>query len=192
VEVTKPDPFSSQSLLNLLKAWHKLQQIGVHPLASLKVVEKRLHAVKREDSAAGRGLSLRDVIQQAVESLKPNVEPFDKADIHARPYVLLTEEYFNGLKPEYIQQAIFNVSARTYQRARQEALERLLGILRQMEDEVRNVGAVSNAPFLAPPKHVYPLIGRYNLVQEVVHHLLDERGTTCSALSGLPGGLDKS
>jgi hypothetical protein len=61
------DLFSPASILGALKNWHDLWALGQHPLADLVIAQARHRAATRHDTPSGRGLSLRDVLQDAVE-----------------------------------------------------------------------------------------------------------------------------
>jgi hypothetical protein len=65
------EPFSRKALRQALRAWDRSAELGILPLASTAAAEvQRLGGGYRE-TETGRGLALRDLLRQGLESLRP-------------------------------------------------------------------------------------------------------------------------
>jgi tetratricopeptide (TPR) repeat protein len=182
------DILSRKSIRAALNAWDTSQVLGEHPLATLRVVEARRRAMGRGDTPAGRGLSLRDVLRAAIEELAYDTGEPDYAEKGWRPFIILKEEFIDGRSADYLMDCL-HIAQRTYQLERSMAINRLGDTLRQWEDEARDLPEQGSeqGPFLAPPKPVYRLVGRFVFMQELKAGLFSGNGTACHTISGLPG-----
>lgn len=185
-----PNVFTRQSVRKALRCWDNLEELGAHPLARLKVVEKRHRARNRSDSLPERGLSLRDVLRAAIREQRPGPSDPDYHDRRWRSYVILKEEFTEGRDPEYLALQMEKISSRTYQRAKGLAIDELASTLQQWEDEQQHdipAPKTREVLFLAHPKPPYRLVGRYAMLQELKAELLNDTNASLCALSGLPG-----
>ncbi len=182
------DVLGRKSIWAALKAWDASQVLGEHPLARLRVVEGRRQAMGRGETPAGRGISLRDVLRAAIEELAYDTGEPDYVEKGWRPYIILKEEFIDGRSADYLMDCL-HIAQRTYQLERGRAIDRLGDTLRQWEDEARDrpEERSEQGPFLAPPKPVYRLVGRFVFMQELKARLFSGNGTACHTISGLPG-----
>lgn len=183
------DPFSRKSVRQALRTWDNLPNLGEHPLASLKIVERQHRTRRRPDTPADRGLSLRGVLRAAIDTLKPEGDTPDYEDRRWRSYSILQEEFIKGRKPSYLAVVMGEMAPRTYQHAQGDAIDELAGILRQWEDEIGSVLTDQNrqVPFLCPSRQAYRLVGRYTLLEELKGQLFMGGSLALCALNGLPG-----
>src|SRR3990172_3723011 len=159
------DPIHRRSVRQALRAWDNSVRLGSSPLARLEVVERRRQASGYRASPVGYGVALREVLQEALKQLMPDEATPHFLDRRWRPYLILTQQF-------------------------------LAGILRQWEQlggeagmPLREVGhavlVVVPPPFLAPPKPLYPLVGRHPAPFKA--WLLSAAPSPVLAICGLPG-----
>jgi tetratricopeptide (TPR) repeat protein len=198
--LSETTPITREALRRALRNWDSSRELGGHALAGLQTVETRRLAAGYSDTPAGRGLALREALQAAIEGLKPGADGFDLADRRWRPYFILSEQYLHGRSPEWVAGELC-VSRRTYYNEQEEALEALADLLRRAEEQARSrpvetgpaagsgmgSGAERLAPFLAPPRPAYALVGRGEVIQALKRQLLDADRQTPLAVHGLPG-----
>lgn len=147
----------------VLKNWRNSRQLGEHPLTGLTLVEQQRRSAGYDDSPAGRGRALKDVVGKAVATLKPagwadDEELADKPppeDDRGRYFVIITEQFFNEMGPGYVQ-AQLNIERGWYYQKRREALDLLTDILLEWEQEAN--AALSSLPpqAAAPPTVILP------------------------------------
>lgn len=188
------DSLNEQGLRHVLKAWASLKGLGSQPLANLEIVKARHQVAGYTHSPAGRGLALREVLQAAVETLKPGAGPPAPAEKEWRPYFILTEQFIQDRSPEWVAEQL-HISKGTYYGEQKRALTLLADKLQQWEEEQRRrfrspeppPTLNSPLPFLAPPRPPQPLIGRAALLAELKQQLLTGDKGASLALHGLPG-----
>ncbi len=195
------DPFNRKSVRSVLKSWDDSRKLGKHPLAQLDIVEARRRDAGYADTPTGRGVALRDVLREAIETLKPEAGKCDYAEKRWRPYIIIEEQYIEGRYPNYLAQQL-GVQRSTYNHEQARAVDLLADILRRQEESrsiSRSVIASvipriqlsrhngHHVPFLAPPHPPYNLVGRDDLVRELKQGLLGGSALALSALNGLPG-----
>jgi tetratricopeptide (TPR) repeat protein len=193
---TSKDPLNRKSIRRALRSWQNSQQLGEHPLARLDIVEARRKAAGYRSTQIGYGVALRDVLRNAIRSLKPEEEPPDPFEKRWRPYLLLNEAYISGRSPEYIS-AQMGIARSTYDHAQASALDALADLLREWDQhgspEDPNLTFLKperpkfrRAPFLIPPRPDHPIVGRSSL-QHRIKGLLLVDDQPLVAMSGLPG-----
>jgi tetratricopeptide (TPR) repeat protein len=194
---SETDPLSQKALRRAFKDWGSLKALGSHPLSSLEIVKARHQLAGYTQTPAGRGLALREVLQAALEALKPTDGLPEPQQKDWRPYIILDEQYCHGRSPEWVA-AQFHVSKGTYYTEQQRALESLADILRTWEEQQHRQQTVTPeqpgrlpagglVPFLAPPRPAHQLMGRADLLQELKGRLMSGSDTALTALNGLPG-----
>ena len=94
--------FDGKTIRSVLKLWPDSRQLGQHPLARLAHVEAWRRRQGYSDSDAGRGLALRERLQEAVNSLRPTGLPPDPGQKAWRAYLILTEQFVNGRSPQWV------------------------------------------------------------------------------------------
>ena len=130
-----PDPFSRKSVRQALKQWYNFPKLGQHPLARLQAVEHVRMRHQRAATPAGYGLSLREILQLALNRLKPeNAEP-DYQNRRWYPYIILKEEFIEGRSAHYLSVQLNDMAHRTYQLMQAQAIDKLSSMLYQLEDE---------------------------------------------------------
>ena len=189
---TLEDPFSRKALRQALRAWDRSGELGALPLASTAAAEAgRLGGGYRE-TETGRGLALRDLLRQGLESLRPGSGEPDPADPHWRGYLILTEQYLRGRKPDYVADWL-SVARSTLDHEQAAALDRLGAVLREWNEHGlprRPLGpqpgiTLRPAPLLVPPLPEQPLLGREALLAACRERLQAPGGQL--VLFGLPG-----
>jgi tetratricopeptide (TPR) repeat protein len=192
-----PDPLGRKALRAALRAWKNSPLLGELPLARLAAVERRRRDAGYSDSNVGYGLALRDVLREAIESLKPEGADPDPLERRWRAYTILSQQYLDGRSPDYVAVQM-GVARSTYDHEQAAALDTLADLLREQEARVaaepRTEAAVlgegdivQRAIFLAPPTPDHPIIGREALLDELKRTLQAEEGSPSVVLHGLPG-----
>jgi hypothetical protein len=180
------DPFGEDSIRDALKSLNDQQRLKRHPLARLNLVRVRC----RDDSDAGeRGAVLREVLREAIESLKPEGEEPDYVSDAWRSYLILNEQYVRGRSPDYLADTM-SLGRTTYYRKQLQALYLLGNVLRRMERRCAgDEGAARDRrpPFMAPPRPPYGLVGRDDVLRGLKQRLMAGESVALSALHGLPG-----
>src|SRR5688500_250201 len=88
--------FSKNSVRDAMKLWHNLEALAERPLAQLKIVRTKRLAAGYPDTSLGRGRFLREVLEEALKSLKPeDVEPnlIEGLGDEWQYYIFLRERY---------------------------------------------------------------------------------------------------
>lgn len=185
--------FSRKSLYAALKAWDELGKLGGHPFVRLQVVQNRHQLMGRGDMPGEWGLSLRDLLRAAIEGLRVDEGEADYENKRWRGYISLKEEFIDGRDPDYLAAQMGNIALRTYQHVRRRAMDKVVGILHEWEEEAIGRDAAAEGAigrggvFLAPPKAPYRLVGRYNLLETLKGRLFAKGYIALCALNGLPG-----
>ncbi len=183
------------AIRRVLKDWDSLKALGEHPLADLAIVKARHRAAGYTNTSAGRGLALREILQAALDALKPENGSPDLQQKSWRRYFIVAEQYLHGRSPEWVMEQL-HVSKGTYYSEQKRALEMLADILQEQEeayggaaasDQLGKIDAVTQVPFLAPPRPAHNLIGRDDLLLELKRRLLNGDNRALVALTGLPG-----
>ena len=207
----KPDTFGRKSIRQALKQWHQSPKLGEHPLAFLQIVTNRRLAMDQpyDDTPPGRGIIVRQLLQEAVKQIKPQGDKPDYVHKQWRHYTILTEQYINGRRALEIRDEL-GISESGYFTDQRAALTRLGEILQEWE-----ITAVSNQPPSPPPPpspsvaqaplptppspntpvirlpaQPTPFIGRQAERQQLAQ-LLNDKNTRLITLAG-PGGMGKT
>ncbi|MCE1253047.1 MAG: tetratricopeptide repeat protein [Anaerolineae bacterium] len=177
-----------------LRDWGSLKDLADSPLVYLKTVEARHQSAGYSDSPGGHGLALRDVLEKAIEDLRPNEANPDLLEKRWRPYIILNMQYLEGRSPEYIQEQL-HISHGTYFAEQNRAFSLLADKLQKSEELLIHpeipVGQsaihLKDSPFMAPPYPAFPFIGRSSYLADIKKSLLNPNGAAALALKGLPG-----
>jgi tetratricopeptide (TPR) repeat protein len=180
--------YTRNAIRAVLKMWNSSRKLGEHPLARLPFVAARMRQTHIDDTPTGRGVALREILHRLVQSLRPEGEP-NYGDKRWRPYLILTEQYVNGRKPEYLAE-LFGLVRGSFHQEQARALELLGDALKEQvvtgfdspTPPHRNFAPV----FLAPTRPPYSLVGRDVLLASIKQHLIDSTAQTLS-IYGLPG-----
>jgi tetratricopeptide (TPR) repeat protein len=171
--------FSRNDIRALLKLWHQPSKLGEHPLAAF---------ASNEGTAAARGVALRERLRMTLDALKPEGEP-DFGEKRWRPYLILSEQYVNARKPEYLAD-LFGLVRGSFHQEQARSLELLGEKLREWHAGLKTDAPDSAVdepapPFLAPRRSAVALTGRAALLATVKHALTSGSGPV--AVHGLPG-----
>jgi WD40 repeat protein len=135
-----PDLLSREAIRRALRTWHSVKTIGEYPLADLEFVEARRKAAGYGDTPSGRGLALREILNAAIDTLRPDDGEPNLQQKCWRPYIILKEQYVHGHKPEWVAAQLY-VSRRTYYDEQRRALERVADVLLQWDEQHRDQDA---------------------------------------------------
>jgi tetratricopeptide (TPR) repeat protein len=191
------DLFNRKSLRNVLKNWDLSKQLGEHPLARLQIVEQRRLEAGYSENPMGYGIALRDVLKEVINELRPDMEEPGYLEKRWRSFLILSEQYLHGRSPDFVCEQL-GIARSTYNHEQAQAFEKLIDILRQkeflqttfevtIEEEGREKARGKKAPFLAPPKPDYTLIGREDLLLDLKEQFIKADGLNLAAIYGLPG-----
>lgn len=191
------DLLSRKSLRSALKHWDRSQRLGEHPLARLQIVRNRRLIAGYRETTIGFGLALREVLQDAIDELKPAGGEPDYLKKRWRPFLILSEQFIQGRSPDYVCEQL-GIARSTYNHEQAQAFEMLTDILGQrehifatkgiaVEGVVAGTKKVVRTPFLAPPRPHYAIVGREELIQDLKDQLLNTNGLNMAAIYGLPG-----
>ena len=191
------DLFNRKSLRSGLKDWDHSKQLGEHPLARLQIVERQRQAAGYGETPMGFGIALREILQDAINDLKPGGGEPEYLEKRWRSFLILSEQFIHGRTPDYVCEQL-GIARSTYNHEQAQAFERLIDILRQKEflqttqgitakEEDRETAPRGRIPFLAPPRPHYTLVGREALLQELKEQFTGKDGLNAAAIYGLPG-----
>lgn len=181
-----------------LRDWSSLKCLGENPAAKTELVSQHQEKSGYSDTCAGRGLALREVLQEALAALQPEPAAPVLEDKRWRPYLILSEQFQKGRSPDWLCEQ-FHISRATYYLEQQRALEMLTGVLQSRQEKAAAEQAqrrptlwdfrpASHAQvFMAPPRAAQPLLGREELIDTLKRSLFDRRAARAAALHGLPG-----
>jgi tetratricopeptide (TPR) repeat protein len=180
--------FSRNGIRAILKLWHLSRKLGEHPLAQLPIVKSRIQQSHIDDSPTGRGVALREILHECIQSLRPGGEP-KYGEKRWRPYLILTEQYVNGRKPEYLAE-LFGLVRGSFHQEQARALELLGDALKEKAISESNrptsLQQIHAPVFLAPSRPTYSLVGRDVLLVSIKQQLITSTAHTFS-IYGLPG-----
>jgi hypothetical protein len=190
----QPDTLSESMIRSIFRDWDSLAALGNHPVASLRIVENCRHEAGYSSSPTGYGLALRKVIQDALETIKPDDSLPRLDDKNWRRFTILQEQYIHTRSPEWIALQL-NISKATYYTEQKRALQVLADTLRKWEEEQSNqttsipasTQKKPDSPFFVPAGSNPYLIGRNELLSDLVHRLRQDFIDPSFALVGLPG-----
>jgi tetratricopeptide (TPR) repeat protein len=183
-----------QSIRRALRNMNSLKDLADNPLTGLSLVESHRKTAGYTDSYTGRGLALRDILKDAIHSLRPENLPEDRLEKRWRPFLVLNSQFIEGRSPEFLQEQLC-ISRGTYFAEQNRALHLLADFLIQQEEQQIDASSTkisksngnASYPFLTPPRPTYPFIGRENLLASVKKVLLSPNPAVSIALNGLPG-----
>jgi tetratricopeptide (TPR) repeat protein len=144
-----PFKISSKIVRQLLKLWDSPHQLGQHPLA------ERLTAVSPHPTPPtdiGRGLALKTILNDAIDTLRPDdgdPQPHDRA---WRPFLIITRRYCLGRLPDWIMVEL-SISSRTFYRELNQGFTQIAAHLHHLQVEARQADPTPPSP---PPEPVLP------------------------------------
>ncbi len=177
-----------------LKSWNSVQLLGALPLAMSQLVNARHRSVGYSDTPAGWGLALREVLHEAIDTLKPEDDIPAPLAKKWRSYIILNEQFVHGHSPDFVAKKLY-VSRSSYFKEQKKAFHVLADLLAQWEEKTQVKRAAPRlrpavttfaAPFLAPPRPNHHLVGREGVFDVIKERFLTGQNILC-ALQGLPG-----
>ncbi|MEZ4708275.1 MAG: tetratricopeptide repeat protein [Caldilineaceae bacterium] len=176
------------TIRQVLRAWHSPQIIAQSDLALLNCVRLPEQQRQRTHSPAELAATIRNFLRRGIDSLQPRDSQLVYTDRRWWPYILLKERYIDGRDDDYLQVQMQIGSRRTFQIHCRDALQQLVTILQDIEEQSLSDTPLdmAHSPFLAPPKPSYTLVGRYLLVEQLIDRLLKPE-INFMALFGIPG-----
>jgi len=181
-----------------LRDWASVKRLGENPAARSELVSVRQNQCGYSDSPAGRGLALREVIQEAISALQPEDAKPVMEDKRWRPYLIICEQFQKGRSPDWLCEQM-HISRATYYLEQQRALEAITGTLQGWQEKSAAQLAAqrptiysfsdeySKRVFMAPPRGTHPLVGRIELIHEIKQCFSKSDSNRIIALHGLPG-----
>ncbi len=180
-----------------LHDWSSLKLLGENPSAKTELISQRQEQCGYTNTIVGRGLALREVLQEAILNLKPEQAAPKMEDKRWRPYFIVSEQYLNGRSPDWLREQL-HISRATYYLEQQRALETLTGILQAWQERAaaeriavrskrETFSDSDQKAFLVPPQASQPLFGRDELFAGLKDRLLERGRSAFVALYGLPG-----
>lgn len=108
--------FNRSVVRNALRQWNNLAQLGRHPLVQLNVVQDKHRRQQRDFSSMDYGRSLRDILREAIDQLKPD-NTIPKEDRAWWPYLILKQEFVDGKGDKKVEEdlKLKTETGRTYQ-----------------------------------------------------------------------------
>ncbi len=179
-------PLDRKTLRKALRSWDQSKSLGESPLARLRVVDSKRRRTGYGETQVGFGIALREVLQEAIEALKPSdglPNPLEKT---WRPYQILTGRYIQGRSADFLASEM-GIARNTYNHEQAAALDRLLAGLSEREEQAQAetfAASLAAAPFTVPPRPTHGLVGREDLLDELRTRLQSSQRL---ALHGLPG-----
>jgi hypothetical protein len=169
------------------RRWDSTQGLGDEPLARLSLVESRRKAAGYRPAAVGRGLALRDVLR-GPGLVRPSPGEPDPADVRWRSFVIVSEQYLAGRKPDYVAEQL-HMARSTFDHEQAAALDHLADVLSSWDEvpppELAPAAAPAAVPLMAPPRQPDGLTGRAEIFTELRSRLIAGKGDI--SLHGLPG-----
>ena len=189
------DLFDRKSIRSALKLWADSQALGQHPLAQLRATARR-QAALFANTPAGRGIALRQILQELIEGIRPFSPQPDLSDRQWRYFIILREQFINGRRAQDIRSEL-GVSESGYFTDQRHALDQLGNALRDVEMKIAGAAQPDLAiddgvetTGIPLPEHPTPFIGR----QEELHRIANLiRNPQCRLLTLVgPGGIGKT
>lgn len=175
-----------KDIRSALRLWNQTAKLAQHPLAKLNSVTLRRQKAAYKQAANGDGIALQDLLREAISALRPSEDkpvPYQK---RWRAYIVLHDQYIMGFSPGEVTESL-GIARSTYNHVQASAIERVADYLREQEqiaNENLALNQAATAPFLAPTKPPYPIMGRENLVQQIKEQLFSGQS---QSFVGLPG-----
>ncbi|MEM8860195.1 MAG: NB-ARC domain-containing protein, partial [Chloroflexota bacterium] len=192
--MSSADTFTSKEIRQLLKAWDTTAMLGKHQLAQMTCVNQKMGDKGAEDTEIGRGMALKDILHEGIQSLRPSNGEADLKDKAWYSYIIIRERYCFGRLPEWIMVHL-NISKRSFYRELRVGTDRIGAYLRHAESEARLARNQSQdavrqeaeyRSFLPPSLPKHPLVARDQLAQSITNSLVSDPQLPL-ALIGLPG-----
>lgn len=181
------DLFNRKSLRQALKQWTAVARLSRHPLTNLHLVTARVLPQMSNEviTPTDRAQALRQVLREAIDTLKPTADEPDFTAREWRDYLILSEQYLNRRQAQALRDMLA-LSESGYFHEQKRALDRLGSYLRQQENALQAAAeSVLHLPF-----YPTPFLGREKELQQIAS-LLAKPECRLLTLMG-PGGVGKT
>lgn len=172
-QVTRPNQLTPKRLRQALKVWGQSPELGEHPLAQWDMVRRRQEERMLGATAVGRGIALRQLLQEGIEALKPAGAEPDYAQRAWRCYHILRQQFVQDRRAKEICDEL-GISESGYFADQNHALEQLIGILQEWEAQAAvTPPTAATIPTATTPHtaHTPPPRLRNNLPQQLTPFL---------------------
>jgi uncharacterized protein YegL len=123
---------SRKQVRRALRAWKQAAVLGQQSLARLAVVNGRHQTAGYTETTTGCGTAVRDVLQEALNRIKPDETESDNHKKQWRPYIILHRQYVQSDPPDVIADDL-GIARSTYNHTQAAALDMLADILHEMD-----------------------------------------------------------
>ncbi|MEZ4593823.1 MAG: tetratricopeptide repeat protein [Chloroflexota bacterium] len=144
-----PPKISKTAVRQLLKLWDAPHQLGQHPLAERLTAVATLTAPLTD---IGRGLALKTILNDAIQTLRPNDDEPQPHDRAWRPYLIINRRYCLGRLPDWIMVEL-SISSRTFYRELNQGFQQIGAYLQHL---LAAGTAVPPPPIITPPEPIPP------------------------------------
>lgn len=185
----KTDPFSPREITHCLRDIHSPTILGKSSLSDIQLVKRELLGKKLEDTPYNRGLVLIEVLNRAIENLKPRGDK-TYSELEWRYYSSLQLRYIDGLGRTETAKEL-GLSLPHYDRIHRGSIDVLIQVLRDFEKEaltkIQNTGSTKTNLLRRPINFV----GRQNEVERIIEALCVGHRQWLVIILG-PGGIGKT
>ena len=190
--MSEKDPIDPTAIRQLLKRWDSTAGLGQHRLAQLDCVDEKLAQLGHAETEVGRGMALKELLHEAIQTLRPNDGVPEMQDKAWYAFIIITERYCFGRLPEWIMVHL-SISSRSFYRELRRGTDEIVLFLKHAESEARRqpiqtkVGPAYSAQSCLPPNlPAHPIVGRELFIDSIVETLIGSHSRFI-ALHGLPG-----
>jgi hypothetical protein len=188
---------SLETVRRALRDVSSIKALMESPLMEMSTVYRKARSVNPYGSSIGKGRALKAILQEAVESLRPDEGPPDPYDKRWRSYLILQEQYFHGRSPDWIQTQL-SISKATYFFEQKKAIEQIAHYLACQEEEsyagsleesmtIVSSGANESPLIYTPPLLCSYMMGRDEIIKNLIQELSRTSRPAAFSLFGMPG-----
>ena len=186
-----------EAVRRALRDVSSIKALTESPLMELSMVYRQARSVNPYGSSIAKGRALKAILQEAVESLRPDEGTPNPNDKRWRSYLILQEQYFYGRSPDWIQTQL-SISKATYFFEQKKAIEQIAHYLMCQEEESYAGSLEENMAIVSPAVSEFPLIyappllcsfmmGRDEIIDSLIQDLSRTSRPAAISLFGLPG-----
>lgn len=190
------NPITPKELRIALRNWNSIKDLGNSPLTSTKIVQAHQNDSGYSATSTGLGLALQEVLQNAIDALKPVDTDPQYEEKRWRPFIILTEQFIHGRSPVWLEEQL-HISKGSYFGDQRLAFDMLASIFQRWEETLvhqsqdplngQHKTADKQPIFLIPPRPIPPLIGLDTVFPKLQKRLIFGDNNGLTAISGLPG-----
>lgn len=191
LEASIPNWLNLKDLRYTLNRIKRLSQLEMSPYLKSNLVSFEIARRKLSDTPRDRALALKDLLERAIDELRPN-ESYSQNDPVWSDFNTLKFRYIESKTRQEVART-FNLGVRTYDRIHQQAIERLGRQLHSEEEfaqEEMKVRETIRVPHNLPRRIAF--VSRPEYLQDRVLDALDERKRPWLVLLVGSGGMGKT